>query len=131
MRITPDTNILVRLLVKDHPEQSPAARDAILAAEAIALPLPTLCELAWVLRHSYRHTPAKVASMLRVLTDSEDAICDRPAVAVGLSFLERGGDFADGVIAFDGARLGAPTFVSFDRQAVALVRGDGGTARLP
>ncbi len=32
--------------------------------------------------------------------------------------LEDGGDFADGVIAFEGRRLGGETFVSFDRLAV-------------
>ncbi len=44
--------------------------------------------------------------------------------------LEAGGDFADGVIAYDGAFLGAETFVSFDRKAVALLAGQGRATKL-
>ncbi len=51
---------------------------------------------------------------------------DRPAVEAGLVVLEAGGDFADGVIAFDGRRLGGWTFASFDRKAVELVAASGG-----
>ena len=39
--------------------------------------------------------------------------------------LDAGGDFEDGVIAFDGRWLGAETFVSFDRKAVKLIEGLG------
>jgi len=38
--------------------------------------------------------------------------------------------FADGVIAFEGQRPGGETFVSFDKQAVALVSRLGSKARL-
>jgi predicted nucleic-acid-binding protein len=41
-----------------------------------------------------------------------------------------GGDFADGVIAYEGAWLGGETFVSFDRIAVAAVAKQGRKARL-
>jgi predicted nucleic-acid-binding protein len=44
--------------------------------------------------------------------------------------LDAGGDFADGVIAFDGQWLGADTFLSFDRKAVKLLEGKGVDARL-
>jgi predicted nucleic-acid-binding protein len=44
--------------------------------------------------------------------------------------LERGGDFADGVISHEGAWLGAETFVSFDKKAVKLVQAGGESARL-
>ena len=39
--------------------------------------------------------------------------------------LEAGGDFADGVIAFEGRWLGGDTFVSFDKKAVALLKAQG------
>jgi hypothetical protein len=44
--------------------------------------------------------------------------------------VEAGGDPADGVIVFEGRRLGGEIFVSFDRRAVPLVRAVGGEARL-
>jgi predicted nucleic-acid-binding protein len=46
-----------------------------------------------------------------------------------LAVLEADGDFADGVIAFEGHWLGGEAFVSFDKQAVALLQAQGQTAR--
>ena len=54
MKITADTNVLVRALVQDDPEQSRAACTVLEKAELIAIPLPVLCELVWVLRRVYR-----------------------------------------------------------------------------
>ena len=48
----------------------------------------------------------------------------------GLNMLDAGGDFADGVIAYQGRWLGAETFVSFDKQAVRLIKAGGAEARL-
>jgi transposase len=53
-----------------------------------------------------------------------------PAVEAGLSVLEAGGDFADGVIAYEGSWLGGETFVSFDKKAVVLLIKQGQSARL-
>jgi predicted nucleic-acid-binding protein len=55
---------------------------------------------------------------------------DRPAIEAGLEVLEAGGDFADGVIAYEGHWLGAEEFVSFDKQAVSLLQAQGKRARL-
>ena len=44
--------------------------------------------------------------------------------------LEAGGDFADGVIAYEGNWLGGEVFVSFDKRAVALLTVQGRPARL-
>lgn len=55
---------------------------------------------------------------------------NRPAVEAGLIVLEAGGDFADGVIAYDGRWLGGETFVSFDKKAVRLLTAQGQAARL-
>ena len=55
---------------------------------------------------------------------------DRPAAEAGLALLDAGGGFADGVIAFEGARHGGETFVSFDRKAVKRLADGGRAARL-
>ena len=47
-----------------------------------------------------------------------------------LAMTSAGGDFADGVIAYDGNWLGGETFVSFDKRAVALMRQQGQRTRL-
>lgn len=55
---------------------------------------------------------------------------DRVAVELGLAQLEAGGDFADAVIAHQGQCLGGDLFLSFDRQAVALLHQQEIAARL-
>jgi predicted nucleic-acid-binding protein len=54
----------------------------------------------------------------------------RPAAEAGLAALEAGGDFADGVIVFEEAWLGANEFVSFDKKAVKLLEAKGYSMRL-
>jgi len=44
--------------------------------------------------------------------------------------LDAGGDFADGVIAYEGNWLGGEIFVSFDKKVVALLAAHGQSARL-
>ena len=48
----------------------------------------------------------------------------------GLAALDAGGDFADGVVAYEGSWLGADAFISFDGQAVKLLEAQGAIARL-
>jgi len=83
VKITADTNVLVQ-------------------AELVAVPLPVLCELVWVLRR-----------------------VDRSAVGVGLQLLAAGGDFADGVIAYGGRQLGSEQLVTFDQEAARLLAAVG------
>lgn len=127
MRLNADTNILVRVLVDDDPVQSAMAR-AALAGHEVVITLPTLCELVWVLRTVYRRPVTEVAATLRALM--ENAATDRTAAEAGLRMLDAGGDFADGVIAFEGQRLGAEVFVSFDKRAVKLLEAAGEKAEL-
>lgn len=61
MAITADTNVLVRALVQDDPEQARVASDLLLQADAIAVPLAVLCELVWVLRRVYGFDPMACA----------------------------------------------------------------------
>jgi predicted nucleic-acid-binding protein len=130
VKVTVDTNVLVRAAVLDDPDQSRVATKILRDAETVAVTLPALCEFVWVLSRGYERSTSLIASAIRHLIDSELVAVDRPAVEAGLAVLEAGGDFADGVIAFEGRRLGGEIFVSFDRSAVPLVRAGGGEARL-
>jgi len=130
MRITADTNVLVRAVIEDHAHQSKVAQTALKAAELVAIPIPSLCELVWVLSQGYKIPPRDIAEAIRRLTNSANVVVNRPAAEAGLALLEAGGDFADGVIAFEGNWLGADTFVSFDKKAVKLMEAQGGAARL-
>jgi predicted nucleic-acid-binding protein len=130
LKITPDTNVLVRVIVHDNPEQMRAAQAALAGAEAVFVTIPALCEVAWVLRYRYRLSPAKVGLAVRKLIGARNVTMDRPAAEAGLKMLESGGDFADGVIAWQGAADGAETFVSFDKKAVKTLTDLGEQAQL-
>ena len=130
MRVAVDTNVLVRAVVGDDPVQARIAADVLTDAELIAVALPSLCEFVWVLRRVYDFPISDVAAAVRALLAATNVEVNRPAVEAGLSILDAGGDFADGVIAYEGNWLGAETFVSFDKKAVALLTAKGQPTRL-
>ncbi|MDR1188297.1 MAG: type II toxin-antitoxin system VapC family toxin [Bifidobacteriaceae bacterium] len=123
IRVTADTNVLVRAVVADDPEQAAEAARLLREADLIAVPAVALCELVRVLISVYGFNAADAASAVRALTAASTLRCDRSAADAGLATLDAGGDFADGVIAFEGARLGADVFATFDRKAARLLDG--------
>ena len=131
MRLTADTNVLVRAVVDDDPAQGRLARDALATAETVALTLPALCEFVWVLTRAYKLSPDDARQAVRRLLAAENVAVDRAAAEAGLAMLAAGGDFADGGIAHEGAWLGGDVFLSFDRKAVDLLQANGIAARLP
>jgi predicted nucleic-acid-binding protein len=130
MKIIADTNVLLRAVVADDEAQSSLAIEALESAEMVAVTMQSLCELAWVLDRRYGVSRAAVGGAIRRLMETRNLVVNRPATEAGLSVLEAGGDFADGVIAYEGAWLGAETFVSFDKKAVSLLNRRGRRARV-
>lgn len=130
MKVAVDTNVLVRALVRDDAAQAKVAIKVLTNAQLIAVPLPCLCELVWVLRRVYGFATVDAAAAIRALLAAANVEMNRPAVEAGLAVLDAGGDFADGVIAYEGRWLGGETFVSFDKAAVALLTAQGQPARL-
>jgi predicted nucleic-acid-binding protein len=130
LKITADTNLLVRAVTLDDPGQARMATETLAKADLLALTMPALCEFAWVMRSGYNIPRAGIAAAIRGMLAAKNVVTNAPAVAAGLATLDAGGDFADGVIAYEGRRLGGDEFVSFDRRAVALARAQGAKARL-
>ena len=130
MKVTVDTNVLIRAVVRDDPAQADIAARVLTDAGVIAVALPCLCEFVWVLLRVYGLQPADAAAAIRALLATANVQMNRPAVEAGLAVLEAGGDFADGVIAYEGCWLGGETFVSFDKKAVALLKAQGQAATL-
>lgn len=130
MKITADTNVLVRILTGDDERQSRIAQSTLARADMVAVTIPALCELVWVLARGYKIDVAEIAAAIRGLINSANVVVSRPAAEAGLVLLEAGGDFADGAIAFEGSQLGAETFVSFDKKAVKFLAKSGEAARL-
>jgi predicted nucleic-acid-binding protein len=130
MKIIADTNVLLRAVVAEDEAQSSLAIEALESAEMVAVTMQSLCELAWVLDRRYGVSRADVGGAIRRLMETRNLVVNRPATEAGLSVLEAGGDFADGVIAYECAWLGAETFVSFDKKAVSLLNRRGRRARV-
>jgi predicted nucleic-acid-binding protein len=130
MKITADTNVLVRAITGDDERQSELAQAELERADIVAVALPSLCELVWVLSQGYKIASDDIAGAVRTLTSAANVAVNRPAVEAGLALLDAGGDFADGVIAYEGNWLGGETFVSFDKKAVKRLTAQGESARL-
>ena len=130
MKITADTNVLVRAITGDDERQSKLAQAELAKADAIALALPALCELVWVLSQAYKVPAGDIAEAVRRLMNGANILVNRLAVEAGLAMLDAGGDFADGVISYEGSWFGTETFVSFDMEATKLLAARGGSVRL-
>lgn len=78
----------------------------------------------------YGFQQSDAADAIRALLAAANVEVNRPAVEAGLLVLDAGGDFADGVIAYEGNWLGGETFVSFDKKAMTLLAVQGQSARL-
>ncbi len=88
----------------------------------MAVPTTALCEMVGVLQRGYRYTPEQISHAIRTLLQVSQVVCNTPAVLAGLALLQTGGDFADGVIAFEGELLGGQEFVTFDQAAAKLLK---------
>lgn len=130
VKITADTNVLVRAAVQDDPLQARLAARILERAEVVAVPVPAICEFVWVLRRIYKKSASEISDAIRRLVRAPNVVTNGPAIEAGLSILDSGGDFADGVIAYEGHWLGAEEFVSFDSKAVAVLRSRGERAQL-
>jgi predicted nucleic-acid-binding protein len=102
--------VLVRAIVADEPKQARLAQSALARADLIAIGPTTLCEFVWVLSRGYAIPPADIAAAIRGLIEA------------GLALLDQGVDFADGIIAFEGASLGGAMFATFDKDAAKRLR---------
>ena len=131
MTIIADTNMLIRIFADDDRRQRDLALAELENAERIVVTISVLCEFCWVLMSRYRLAEGEIASAIRALVGQPKIVAERSAILAGLAMLDAGGDFADGVIAHEGRRLGGEIFVSFDRKAVRLLIAQGLKARPP
>jgi len=122
--------VLARAILQDDAEQYRRARDMLREATLVAVSLPSLCELVWLLRQEVKLPKEDVSRAIRALLDTGNVVMNRAAVEAGLALLEAGGDFADGIMAHEGKWLGGETFVSFDRKAVTLLSKLGDDAQI-
>jgi predicted nucleic-acid-binding protein len=117
-----DTNMLVRLLVDDHPEQAALAQ-RLLADNTALIPRTVVLETEWVLRSVYKLPRERMAAFFRLLLQSENAVVeDHGVVDRALAWYEQGADFADALhlAACDGAEM-----QTFDERFCIHARASG------
>jgi predicted nucleic-acid-binding protein len=120
-----DTNVLVRFLVQDDPEQARRATEVIVRLSA-AVPgfvsREVLVELVWVLERAYHLARAEIAGALDgLLTSTELVIEGADEIGPALELYRNDGfGFADLMIAAAARRVGASELVTFDRKAARL-----------
>ncbi|WP_238139354.1 type II toxin-antitoxin system VapC family toxin [Roseateles aquatilis] len=113
-----DTNVLVRIIVRDNVEQAQAAMRLFADAELVVIAVACLCEFAWVLGRSYQYGALDIARAIRSIVAKPTVKVNQMAVDAGLAMLDLGGDFADGAIACEGRISGGQVFMTFDKAAL-------------
>ncbi len=79
-----DTNVLVRLITRDHPRQTSAAESFV--AKGAWVPLLALAEAVWVLDSVYELSPADQAKGIEMLLRHQQlSIQDSETVAAALA----------------------------------------------
>ena len=122
-----DTNVVVRLLVRDDEEQYRRAELLFRRATAdqgVWLASVVLIEVVWVLRVAYKFDRATTAASLRRLIDTDGVQVENgPTTHLALAAFEVGAaDFADYFILESARRDGALPLHTFDER---LSRSDG------
>ena len=109
-----DTNVVVRYLVGDHPEQSRKAK-ALIDSEDVFICTTVLLETEWVLRSVYGLTPIDAARALSAFAGLEGVTLENaPIIAKALDWVSQGMDFADALHLAKAESCDA--MVTFDRQ---------------
>jgi predicted nucleic-acid-binding protein len=115
-----DTNLLVRYIIKDDPQQAAVAvreiRDAGDRGEKLLIQPVVLCELVWVLRAAYGLARAEILPVLeQILRTAQFEVADKDTVWQALGDYRRGrGDFSDYYLGRANAAAGAATTLTFD-----------------
>ena len=93
MRITADTNLLLRVLVRDDPDQAARAQAELADAQMVVIPITALIELVWVLARIYHYPTIEIVTAIKTLTNATVVQTDRTLLHAGLAALEAGCDF--------------------------------------
>jgi|SRR5665213_1401221 len=122
-----DTNVLVRLLTGDDPEQEAAAARSLFAAGPVRIAKTVLLETSWVLRSVYEFEDSAIREALtRLLGLRNVDVEDEASVASALALTAHGIEFADAMHLV--SRPPGAAFVSFDLAFVRRAKRAGASA---
>ena len=118
-----DTNILIRYVIQDLPEQSKKATKFLERNCTVENPghisLIVLCEVVWVLRKAYRYSKEDIFKLLLMILSAAEFSFESPAVAWEAVRQYKNGiaDFADYLIGQINKLNGCVATITFDKQA--------------
>lgn len=120
-----DTNVVIRYLTGDHPDQSPRAR-ALIENQPVFVPVTVALEVEWVLRSAYGYATPDIARAMRAFGGLPTVTVEEAAlVAEALDRSEAGMDFADALHLAKSAHCDG--FASFDRRFIKIALAAGHT----
>ena len=120
-----DTNVLVRFVAQDDPDQGRLVTElfqGLTAEDPAFICRETVLELVWVLGETYGYSRSDIARVLEMLLASRELEVensDALGAIVGL-YEARGFDFADLMIRQISHARRAASLVTFDRRAAQL-----------
>jgi predicted nucleic-acid-binding protein len=117
-----DTNVLVRYVVQDHPQQSRVANQLLESLkprqETCFITNITLCELVWVLESCYDHRKSKICELLEKILQIDIFVFENKDLLLGClkEYRDHPGDFADYLIGKQSRANGANQVYTFDKK---------------
>lgn len=109
-----DTNVIVRYLTGDDPEQAKKVR-ALIGHEPVFVARTVLLEVEWVLRGVYGLPSKQIIPALRALAGLPGvSVEDAALVAQAMNWCDAGMDFADALHL--AAATGCESFLTFDKR---------------
>lgn len=118
-----DTNFLLRFLLADDPEQSPIALSYFVNRNhTLIIDNIVLCEAVWVMKKRSKLSNAMIIKILQGLTIEPHIKIDKEKLNQGIEFLQKDGDFADGLIAYQVVTYDNATLLTFDKKAQTIAQ---------
>ncbi|WP_442579511.1 type II toxin-antitoxin system VapC family toxin [Mesorhizobium sp. ASY16-5R] len=118
-----DTNLIVRYLTGDDPEQSPRAR-VLIDGQPVFATATVMLETDWVLRSTYKLRGPDIVRALRSFAGLPTVTLeDEAIVAAAFDLAEKGMDFADALHL--GKSAHCTGFATFDRKFVRAAKAAG------
>ena len=120
-----DTNVLIRYLTRDNPEQAEAAR-ALLQGLTTDNPgficREVVIEVVWVLERAHRFTREQIANVVVELVATDTLVIedDNDVAQAAAVYREGSADFSDLMILAAANRVGAQPLYTFDRRFARL-----------
>jgi predicted nucleic-acid-binding protein len=119
-----DTNVLLRYIVRDDPQQFDIAvmfLGARTAADPVFISLIVAVELIWVLRRQYLYPHEDIRTAIMALMEAAEVVFEDEEYLSALLASSQKGDIADHLIAHCAARAGCSSTVTFDKVAARHV----------